>query len=344
MNEAASAAGDDAAARCLNCGAALAGRYCSACGQRDDRHVHSLGHFLAEAFEGLTHADSRVWKTLWPLLVRPGFLTREFFAGRRQRYLPPFRLYIVVSLLFFLVLAVLPDMQVVRLDMASGPEERSIDARLADIATQAAAPATSPERRAALAIGQRALEAQRTRAASQEADVDARTDAPVVAGVSCDELSYDGPGRAWLQPRLTLGCQKSLADKSALGRAFAHNVPRAMFFLLPLIAAFMLLLYWRPRRYYVEHLLFFIHNHAMVFLLGTLLLPVFWLLRGGLAASLLAGAVSLWLAWYLFRAMRVFYGQGRRRTLAKYLFMGGVYFVVSLVMLVFTVLYSVATL
>lgn len=298
MSDAADAAEpESAAARCLNCNAPLTGPFCAACGQRDDRHVHSIGHFLAEAFEGLTHADSRLWKTLWPLLVRPGFLTREFFAGRRQRYLPPFRLYIVVSLLFFLVLALLPDLQIVQIDMTPVQAQESVGA------------------------GE-----------------------PALPGVQCNDLSYQGPGETWLRPRLIAGCRKTLADKQVLGRAFLHNVPRAMFFLLPLIAAFMLLLYWRPRRYYVEHLLFLIHNHAMVFLLGTLLAPVFWLLPRGLASSSLAAAVSLWLIWYLFRAMRVYYGQGRRRTLAKYFVMGGVYLAASTIMLVITVFYSVATL
>ncbi len=56
-----------------------------------------------EAFESISHADSRLWRTLWYLLGRPGFLTREFFEGKRVRYLPPFRLYLVISVLFFLV-------------------------------------------------------------------------------------------------------------------------------------------------------------------------------------------------------------------------------------------------
>ena len=56
----------------------------------------------AEAFESISHADSRLWRTLWYLLSRPGFLTREFFEGKRVRYLPPFRLYLVISVVFFL--------------------------------------------------------------------------------------------------------------------------------------------------------------------------------------------------------------------------------------------------
>jgi len=86
-----------------NCGVPLSGEYCAACGQRHEPHVHTLTHFAAEAFESITHADSRVWRTLLYLLTRPGLLTREFLAGRRVSYLPPFRLYLVISVVFFLV-------------------------------------------------------------------------------------------------------------------------------------------------------------------------------------------------------------------------------------------------
>src|SRR3954462_15564443 len=90
-------------ATCENCGQPLTGEYCAACGQRHEPHVHTLGHFASEAFESVTHADSRLWRTLGYLLVKPGFLSREFFNGKRSRYLPPFRLYLVISLLFFVV-------------------------------------------------------------------------------------------------------------------------------------------------------------------------------------------------------------------------------------------------
>src|SRR6185369_6360678 len=93
---------------CANCHAALSGEYCAACGQRHEPHVHTVAHFAAEAFESISHADSRVWRTLWYLLARPAFLTREFFAGRRVSYLPPFRLYLVISVVFFLVVG-LPE-------------------------------------------------------------------------------------------------------------------------------------------------------------------------------------------------------------------------------------------
>lgn len=94
---------------CLNCDAPLSGRYCAQCGQKNDTQRPTFAHFVGETAESLTHADSRLWQTMWLLISRPGFLTAEFFAGRRARHLPPIRLYIVLSVAFFLVLALSPD-------------------------------------------------------------------------------------------------------------------------------------------------------------------------------------------------------------------------------------------
>jgi hypothetical protein len=97
-----------AARTCLNCGAGIVGDYCAACGQRVENHPPTIGHLLEELFETLTHADSRLWQTVRLLISKPGLLTLEFFAGRRARYIPPIRLYFILSILFFLLLAVGP--------------------------------------------------------------------------------------------------------------------------------------------------------------------------------------------------------------------------------------------
>ena len=56
-----------------------------------------------DVLHDLVHLDSRVWRTLVALLFRPGRLTNEFITGRRTFYLPPFRLYLVLSLVYFLL-------------------------------------------------------------------------------------------------------------------------------------------------------------------------------------------------------------------------------------------------
>src|ERR1700688_3433490 len=84
---------------CTNCGARVSGRYCSNCGQQVKYELHSFWELLSEATEVVTHADSRLWRTLRALLFQPGFLSQQFLAGRRVSYLSPFRLYFVLSVL-----------------------------------------------------------------------------------------------------------------------------------------------------------------------------------------------------------------------------------------------------
>ena len=92
---------------CQNCQAALVGPYCGFCGQRAIRIDVSLGELLREGVHEFLHLDSRIFLTLRLLLTRPGQLTADVLAGRRARYVSPIRLYLVSSILFFLLLAAL---------------------------------------------------------------------------------------------------------------------------------------------------------------------------------------------------------------------------------------------
>jgi hypothetical protein len=92
-----------APARCKNCDAVLLGRFCVNCSQAANVHVPTTMELLHELLEGITHSDSRLWRTLTTLWFKPGKLTEEFVAGRRVAYLPPFRLYLVLSVILFLM-------------------------------------------------------------------------------------------------------------------------------------------------------------------------------------------------------------------------------------------------
>ncbi len=70
-------------------------------------HVPTTMELLHELLEGITHSDSRLWRTLTTLWFKPGKLTAEFVAGRRVAYLPPFRLYLILSVILFLMLSFL---------------------------------------------------------------------------------------------------------------------------------------------------------------------------------------------------------------------------------------------
>ena len=91
---------------CANCGSELFGPHCYKCGQPVKGMVRQLSSILADVGDTILNIDSRIFRTLWPLLTKPGFLTLEYLAGRRVRYVTPFRLYFFLSVVAFLVMQV----------------------------------------------------------------------------------------------------------------------------------------------------------------------------------------------------------------------------------------------
>lgn len=285
---------------CANCGAELAGEYCAACGQRHEPHVHTIGHFAAEAFESISHADSRLWRTLWLLFSRPGFLTREFFEGKRARYLPPFRLYIVLSVILVLLTS-----------LAAGDDTPRAGATVqAPAETSAAAPATDPK---------------------WVVNIDGLNQF-----CAAFEKPDSGEGNVEDRESIRRFCTRVRSQPGELAEAVVHSVPRAMFVFLPAIAALMKLLYWRPKRYYVEHLLFLVHNHAAVFLVYTLVALISFIPWLGNYTPLFFFSAMGYLGWYIYRAMRTMYGQGRALTLLKYITLLYIYLIMALVGFIIT--------
>jgi hypothetical protein len=91
--------------RCLNCGAELSGPFCSQCGQQDHDIRVSLARLVKDFFAEHLGLESKVPRTLWALVSRPGMLTKEYLAGHRVRWIPPLRLYLFASVVYFLLLS-----------------------------------------------------------------------------------------------------------------------------------------------------------------------------------------------------------------------------------------------
>ncbi|HNJ48059.1 MAG TPA: DUF3667 domain-containing protein [Novosphingobium sp.] len=97
-----SADGHSAEAACLNCGTALVGSHCHACGQA--AHVHkTLGAFFHDLLHGVFHFEGKIWRTLPLLAWNPGRLTREYIDGRRASYVSPIALFLFCVFLMFAV-------------------------------------------------------------------------------------------------------------------------------------------------------------------------------------------------------------------------------------------------
>jgi hypothetical protein len=255
--------------RCRNCGALLAGRYCNQCGQAADVHVPSTQELLHEALEGLTHSDSRLWSTLQCLWFRPGKLTCEFIAGRRVAYLPPFRLYLILSVLFFF-LASLGHQQMVVLQMQGNTAVR-----------------VNPQE------------------------------------MHCENVRLlTNLGRPDWNARLVHACQVARSDNAAsLNHLVVSIVPKAMFVFLPLVALLHMLMYWRPRHRYAEHLLFFLHIHAFFFSIAILSLVTSAAAQAWPAAQSVTDSADMLLFWsllvYTVVAMRRVFRRSWPSTLLK---------------------------
>lgn len=94
-------------AACPNCGTDISGPFCATCGQEHKELRKFFWNLASDAFENVFRLDSRAARTLFYLFFRPGLLSAEYFVGRRARYVPPIRLYLIISFLFFFILPLL---------------------------------------------------------------------------------------------------------------------------------------------------------------------------------------------------------------------------------------------
>jgi hypothetical protein len=97
---------------CRNCGEALAGKFCWSCGQEDVAPHPTVRELASDLLGEIFSLDSRLLRTLRPLLLQPGALTRDYLAGRRVRFVSPLKIYLVAALIFFGLLALLPKTNV----------------------------------------------------------------------------------------------------------------------------------------------------------------------------------------------------------------------------------------
>jgi hypothetical protein len=256
------------------------------CGQNDRNYLRAahriIGEILSETFE----LDSRLLVTLRGLLFHPGYLSREFSAGRRARYVSPVRLYLIASVVFFFCVSVFGRGGVV------------ID----DDVTIVVGDTEQAEQVAGNLKGQ-----------VPEEDLSKLRAAPDQAPTGQPRTDFEKT----LQERI----DAFRANPDAAFDVFFDNLPFMMFLLLPLAAGLLKLFY--RQRFYSEHLVFALHVHAFLFLLFTLELFIpdaapaepaearnVWWDHLETALNLVGGV-------YVLTALKYFYGQPLVRTLLK---------------------------
>jgi hypothetical protein len=253
---------NELASTCANCGHVLAGDYCSRCGQHAIDLHRPFSSLVSDAVGDILNLDTRLLRTLRPLMTKPGKVAKDFIAGRRAAHVPPLKSYLIAALIFFGLFTIFPSRAPVRVFVEGSPEQ----------------------------------EAARSEGGS-------RTTFSLPPHISFYDEWYQGAvARAMKQPE-------------EFAHAVYSNVPRAFFFLVPVFALWLELLY-RKQGFLIDHLVFALYYHAFVFLEFTLL---FLAARSGpyvtrYGAAALGLALTGWLFAYLPIALRRVYGGSRLMT------------------------------
>ncbi|WP_310092303.1 DUF3667 domain-containing protein [Pseudoxanthomonas sacheonensis] len=315
------ATGHDAPAHCENCHAPLHGEFCHQCGQSIHNPVRHAGHALEEVFESFWHLDGRVFRTLRDLL-RPGHTAMEYLAGHRQRYLPPLRIFVIMSLLAFFVgratihfddEPVSPQVDVTAITQSKtvAEVERNRDRMLAEleegrkeggkvipgvdaviIAAQVKIQGEAANRIVELTSGKNAE-------AASTAQKDGAEAAPSKGELFSIENEAWNPeanpvkigwlpafANAWLTRKAGHAIDNIKLMENRPDRyfqAFMGSLPSALFVLVPVFALMLKLSYFFQRRLYMEHLVVALYSHVFLLMALTTIF-VFMALSGALSA------------------------------------------------------------
>jgi len=322
---------------CLNCSVPLdiIDRYCHNCGQINTTKKLSFKDFFNEFFASIFSYDSRLRHTIVGLLFRPGMISKDYIEGKRVKYANPFRFFLSVSILFFIISGLFIDFDSII------PQEKE-------------------QNNGALEINLANNEHKDNSIINDsiaEPDIDKEDEYVYFTETQLDTMSmFTAVNKRWKtykshykktgEPMATIALDslkheqntytkylytrsiktKNLNENPMELLKFVFNkLPFIIFFFLPFFALMMWLLYIRKPFNYMEHLVFIFHTQTMFFILIGIAILIDQITKSE-AASSIAMLVFL---FYLYKAMRKFYQQGRAKTIVKFLLVNVLFFILA---------------
>lgn len=275
---------------CPNCAYQFQGvdNFCPNCGQENHNLNVPLKHLFLEFLEGTLHFDTKFFHTIKLLLRHPGRLTERFAQNKRADYVPPIRLYVFISFIFFLVLAT---------DALHTEEKSSVKATVTTSGVRKTATDPDPE----LNLSDRAQSA-RVATLYNDRQLD-----------SLLRATTELPQNAFTRRGLRQAAKFLSYSPEEQSHRFYKNISLLMFVFMPFFGLILKLAYFRQHRHYIQHLIFSIHFHCFLFLLFT----VVTLLNALLHTEFLEPLAVLISVAYFFLALYYFYRQSRARTVFK---------------------------
>lgn len=359
---------------CLNCNAVVAGRFCQVCGQENldpnENFRQLCVHFIYDIF----HFDGQFFSTLKYLLFKPGFLTKEFFRGKRASYLHPIRMYLFTSAIFFLIYLSINNSNKEEFEgTKAGQQANNIQAAV-DALNDSLHKITDPQKQEEIeqqisVLGKVNNFIQPAEDSAGEIETDTinmgllkfrtRDTAGVESSKSLLNTDYssveeykeaqaklpekerDGWFTRTTSEKVIELNQKYKEDRNGfwekLQENFFHSLPKMMFVSLPLAALILQLLYLRKKQFtYAQHSIFTVHVYIAVFIL----ILVIYALDGltGLTHwnifHWLTNIVNIAALFYIYKALRNYYGSSRAKTIFKYILLMLLYSIVTILLII----------
>ncbi len=349
---------------CLNCGTIVQGRYCHTCGQENVVPKETFWHMVTHFFYDITHFDSSFFSTVKILLFKPGFLSREYMNGKRATYLHPIRMYVFTSavffLLFFSVFSTGATFEI-NLDKPLSTEEikRLINKKEKQLARDSGN-AYLRQQLALLRDSSQIVTPEKLSVIADDFTIsdfsgNAKKFKSAEAYDSAQALLPPSERDGWFKKRISrkeievnrkYSKNPELALKK-LGDVVLHRLPYMLFVSLPLFALLLKFVYIRRKQFYfADHGVFTIHLYVFSFILLMLVFTLSklesWVHSG--VINFVIFLLFLGLLFYLYKGMKNFYGQGRLKTLLKFLFVALFSLLMMLVLFFIFAVFSAYTL
>ena len=350
---------------CWNCGAQLneVYNYCPLCGQENTDNNVNLGTLIGDFFNNYLGVDSRFAYSIKPFLFKPGLLTREFIEGKRVRYMHPVRLYVFLSLFYFFVLSFTsPDSRswVGGNSSQSNQDDTSFNMDLIDDSIDstliASIPDSTERTRVITSIsGLDSLINIQTDSLSEDEDDDGSwgmtkdnwdkyqelkddrslSDQQILDSLNTEELSF----MEMVITKQVIRINRS-ETQNVVGSIY-QNLPIMMFFLLPIFALILKILYMRRKVLYIQHLIHSIHIHAFSYLIyGLALAPIMLIDDDKVLGPVFALIAIIVVTVYCFKSFRRVYEQSWFKTMVKFVLVGFMYSFAMFIGVIFEVAIS----
>ncbi|ALL05869.1 hypothetical protein AQ505_10395 [Pedobacter sp. PACM 27299] len=298
---------------CLNCGHQVEAHFCSYCGQENIVVKEDALHMVVHAVSDYFHFESKFFGTIKPLLLQPGLLTQKYVEGKRASYLHPIKLYIFISIVFFLVnLSGNEKKKPEQKRQTTGLSKDSINkAQQTEVKTKASNFDILGK------INEKVEEEKQKSDSTRPTNIiqlDEVKDSTVAAyekrQLSLPKNKRDGFIEKYFSKKAIILSHSKDANKK-VEENLLHNIPKLMFILLPLFALLLKLVYIDKKKYYFEHLIYSFHIHSAIFL--VVLISNFITRAAGYIYDISSITFTLsffYIIWYIYQSLRTFY-QGK---------------------------------